>query len=291
MAKGARPPELIRRGPYQIIHDVDADAVYRALTESEALRVWFAENAEVALAGGRYEFWGRYTPGGNRPRQRLRSFTPGRELCFAWSPDGIDREVTISIGPAAFGIEVQVLSSPEDEYKSLIDRFWRRALENLANHLQGQRLNPRFDYTDQTTEVRIQVIVDTRAINVWQWLIQTPDSNSRPEPRVLRTEQGRYWIGWHRRTLRFIEEECTELQVFSWEHLRTVSPPMVLTIDWDEDEPPSTVLCWEIEATIDGKATVVTLTHRGFDDSEVAARYREKWHETVIHLKRVRTRR
>ena len=46
------------------------EAVYAALTDAAALRVWLAEHAEVALPD-RYEFWGRYTPDGAEPHQRL----------------------------------------------------------------------------------------------------------------------------------------------------------------------------------------------------------------------------
>src|SRR5262245_11821310 len=44
--------------------------VYEALTDPAALRVWLAEHAEVALPG-KYEFWGRFTPDGAEPHQRV----------------------------------------------------------------------------------------------------------------------------------------------------------------------------------------------------------------------------
>ena len=44
--------------------------VWHALTDPAALRVWLAEHAEVDLPH-RYEFWGRYTPEGDAPHQRL----------------------------------------------------------------------------------------------------------------------------------------------------------------------------------------------------------------------------
>src|SRR4029453_9982451 len=46
------------------------EAVHAALTDAAALRVWLAEHAEVALPD-RYEFWGRYTPDGAEPHQRV----------------------------------------------------------------------------------------------------------------------------------------------------------------------------------------------------------------------------
>jgi len=44
--------------------------VYEALTDPAALRVWLAEHADVDLPG-KYEFWGRFTPDGAEPHQRV----------------------------------------------------------------------------------------------------------------------------------------------------------------------------------------------------------------------------
>ena len=44
--------------------------VYEALTDPAALRVWLAEHADVDLPGT-YEFWGRFTPDGAEPHQRV----------------------------------------------------------------------------------------------------------------------------------------------------------------------------------------------------------------------------
>ena len=55
----------------QAVMPAPPEAVYAALTDAAALRVWLAEHAEVAMPD-RYEFWGRYTPDGAEPHQRLR---------------------------------------------------------------------------------------------------------------------------------------------------------------------------------------------------------------------------
>jgi uncharacterized protein YndB with AHSA1/START domain len=76
------------------------EAVYIALTSPAALRRWLAEQAEVALDHGVFEFWGRYTLDGERGRQRLLSFEPGRALRFSWSLEGATTEVAIAVEPA-----------------------------------------------------------------------------------------------------------------------------------------------------------------------------------------------
>ena len=48
-----------------------AARVHEALTTAEGLRAWLAEHAAVDLEQGTFEFWGRYTPEGERGRQKL----------------------------------------------------------------------------------------------------------------------------------------------------------------------------------------------------------------------------
>ena len=73
------------------------EAVYAALTDSAALRAWLAEHAEVALDQGIYEFWGRFTPEGERGRQRPLAFEPGRRLSFSWRLEGAETEVAVTL--------------------------------------------------------------------------------------------------------------------------------------------------------------------------------------------------
>ena len=62
--------------------------VYDALTDPAALRVWLAEHADVELPG-KYEFWGRYTPDGAEPHQRV-LYVDERTIRFAWTVDGVE---------------------------------------------------------------------------------------------------------------------------------------------------------------------------------------------------------
>ena len=67
-------------------------SVHGALTDPAALRVWLAEHAEVDLPG-RSEFWGRFTPDGAEPHQRL-LHADDRTLRFAWAVDGVATTVS-----------------------------------------------------------------------------------------------------------------------------------------------------------------------------------------------------
>ena len=71
------------------------EAVHAALTDAAALRVWLTEHAEVALPD-RYEFWGRYTPDGAEPHQRV-LHAGERTLRFAWTVDGVETTVELTL--------------------------------------------------------------------------------------------------------------------------------------------------------------------------------------------------
>jgi uncharacterized protein YndB with AHSA1/START domain len=64
--------------------------VYEALTDPAALRVWLAEHADVDLPG-KYEFWGRFTPDGAKPHQRV-LHVDERTIRFAWTVGGVESE-------------------------------------------------------------------------------------------------------------------------------------------------------------------------------------------------------
>jgi len=81
------------------------EVVYAALTDAAALRVWLAEHAEVALPD-RYEFWGRYTPDGAEPHQRVLHVSE-RALRFAWTVDGVETTVELTLTEAERLADVQ----------------------------------------------------------------------------------------------------------------------------------------------------------------------------------------
>lgn len=69
--------------------------VYEALTDPAALRVWLAEHAAVELPG-KYEFWGRFTPAGAEPHQRV-LHADEHTIGFAWTVDGVESTVQIEL--------------------------------------------------------------------------------------------------------------------------------------------------------------------------------------------------
>ena len=80
--------------------------VYKALTDPAALRVWLAEHADVDLPG-KYEFWGRFTPDGAEPHQRV-LHADERTIRFAWTVDGVESTVQFELAEDEGGTLVEV---------------------------------------------------------------------------------------------------------------------------------------------------------------------------------------
>jgi uncharacterized protein YndB with AHSA1/START domain len=113
------------------------EAVYAALADAAALRAWLAEHAEVALDRGVYQFWGRYTPEGERGRQRLLEFQPGRRLSFSWRLQGAETGVAIALEPQDGGTSLTLTHSGVPPRPSG-DRYWVRDLLMLSLAKQGR---------------------------------------------------------------------------------------------------------------------------------------------------------
>jgi uncharacterized protein YndB with AHSA1/START domain len=184
------------------------EAVHAALTDAAALRVWLAEHAEVALPD-RYEFWGRYTPDGAEPHQRV-LHADERSLRFAWTVDGVETTVGITLtdhgpdhgpdndhepghgpdngpepghGPddAAGGTLLTLTQSDLPSFAEILSdtagprgelqTFWTLSISNLFDHLSGRELTPRCDYT--SPELRGSVVIDAAPDAVFDSLTQS----------------------------------------------------------------------------------------------------------------------
>ena len=162
------------------------EAVHTALTDAAALRVWLAEHAEVALPD-RYEFWGRYTPDGAEPRQRV-LHAGERTLRFAWTVDGVETTVELTLtetehdhGDAGVGTLLTLTQSDLPSFAEVLadtagprgelQTFWTLALENLSDYLSGRELTPKCDYT--SPQLAASVVVDAAPEAVFDSLTQS----------------------------------------------------------------------------------------------------------------------
>ncbi|MGR6317459.1 SRPBCC family protein [Micromonospora soli] len=228
------------------------DAVRRALTDPAELRVWLAEHAEVELPD-RYEFWGRYTPEGDAPHQRLRH-ADERTLRFAWTLDGVETTTEFELTP---GGEDTVLTLRQSHFdfaeamsgssiRGALQTFWALSIANLAAHVEGKPLLPRTDFT--SAELRAELLIDAPVERVWTSLTDSEQASAwfgfpiGIEPWV----GGRYAMGGF--------ESGYAAKVIDLEPGRKIS------VDWG----PTGVSNWELAGS--GGKTRLTLVQSGFDE-------------------------
>ena len=162
------------------------EAVHAALTDAAALRVWLAEHAEVALPD-RYEFWGRYTPDGAEPHQRV-LHAGERTLRFAWTVDGVETTVELTLtetedehADAGAGTLLTLTQSDLPSFAEVLadtagprgelQTFWTLAIENLSDYLSGRELTPKCDYT--SPQLAASVVIDAAPEAVFDSLTQS----------------------------------------------------------------------------------------------------------------------
>ncbi|MGC4805097.1 SRPBCC domain-containing protein [Micromonospora sp. DT233] len=230
-----------------------ADAVHRALTDPAELRVWLAEHAEVELPH-RYAFWGRYTPSGDAPHQRL-LHVDDRTLRFAWLLDGVETSTEISLTPEGESTILTLRQShfdfaeaiAESSVRGVLQTYWSLAITNLAARLEGRPLLPRTDFT--SARLRGELLIDAPTDRVYESLTDSEQASAwfgypiGIEPRV----GGRYAMGG-------FDTGYTAKVV-------DLEPGRRMSVDWGS---PSGVTTWEL-AESDGK-TRLTFVQSGFDE-------------------------
>jgi uncharacterized protein YndB with AHSA1/START domain len=234
--------------------DASADDVWHALTDAGELRRWFAEDARVHLPDT-YEFWGRYTPDGAEPHQRLLR-ADDHTLRFAWQLDGTDTEVEISLAPESDKSTILTLTQTNlpsfadiiagANVLGMIYTFWTHALANLADHVAGRALTGRCDYT--TNDMRAEILIDANRHAVFE---------SLANPAIFGE-----WFG--------ISVEAEPGVGGRWAMGKLGEVPTARIVRLDDDAamalewPDGMVATWEL-ADSDGR-TKLTYVHSGFDD-------------------------
>jgi uncharacterized protein YndB with AHSA1/START domain len=258
------------------------EAVYDALTDAAALRVWLAEHAEVSLDRGTFEFWGRFTPQGERGRQRLLAAEPGRALSFAWRLQGADTEVAVALEPQEPGTRLTLTHSGVPPRPSG-DSYWVRdllmmSLANLASYCEGRGIGPRCDFTAfSDTEARASVGIAAGPGEVFAALIEPAQldrwiaTRAEVEPHA----GGRYDFGWDHGPVKILELEPDKVLAYSWRH------------SWeDEQGPASTVVRWELDGS--QGHTHLTIVHSGFGGTgRKTEGYQLGWMEFLASLQRM----
>jgi uncharacterized protein YndB with AHSA1/START domain len=257
--------------------DADPDIVFKALTDSDELTEWFAESAEVALDQSRYQFWGRYAPAGDRPRQELTGHEPGRALRYAWNFDDGPSTVEITLAPEGEETIVSVshrgVPSSGPANMTALSCFWAVSLANLAAHSEGRQTMPPFDFSVPAQgDALLRTVIDVPADEVFASLLDPAQvdrwagGKATIEPRV----GGRYDFGWDHGPDRIVELEPDKVLAYTWRN---------------PNGDGETLVKWVLRSS--RGSTYATLVHSGFADDALAESYRQGWPGFLVEIKRI----
>ena len=235
--------------------------VFAAWTENDKLQQWFAEYADVSVAAGRFNFWGKHTVGNpsvEAGSHELRNVQRDRSLAFGWHLRGRDTEVSVALEPHDRGTHIVLhhdgVAGWEAGQPALSD-FWTAALENLRGLLErgAASLRPDFSGTNGST-VELSTEIEAPAASVYQALV---------DPALL----ARY----------FPEKADVDAVVggaMDFHFGDGIGPQKILDLDpeqrvaysWDDHGRQDTVVTWELEES-EGR-TRLLLVHSGFAEED-----------------------
>jgi uncharacterized protein YndB with AHSA1/START domain len=234
------------------------DDVWHALTDPARMRVWLAENAEVELPR-RYEFWGRHTPDGSVPRQRL-LHAADHTLRFSWALGEVATEVEISLADKDSATVVTLTQTnlpswedivTESSPLSVLHTYWALSIANLADHVEGRDLTPKVDFTSPRT--RTAFTIGATPDKVFEALV---DPGKFGEWFGARMEIELYVGG--RWSMGGFDNDPSPAKILE------LQPDRRLAIAW----PDGIANTWELEGS--GGGTRLTFVQSGFDDGRPA---------------------
>jgi uncharacterized protein YndB with AHSA1/START domain len=238
--------------------DAPLDAVRRALTDAEALRTWLTEHAEVDLPD-RYEFWGRHTPDGAEPHQRV-LHADDHTIRLEWTVEGQATTTEITLAPESEAATVISLSQShvpdwtevvQEQGLAVLSTFWSLSIANLIAYLEGREPTPKCDFT--SGEMQAHVDIAATPEDVYESLMD-PESYARWFGATVGIEPhvgGRWQMGG-------FDSPVPPAKIVELE------PDRKLTLHYDD----GLVSTWELDGSA-GK-TRLTFVMSGFDEPPYA---------------------
>jgi uncharacterized protein YndB with AHSA1/START domain len=251
------------------------ESVFEALTTTKALETWLAERADADVQNGRFEFWGRFSPDGERGRQQLLDAERPRSLRFAWTLGRQQTDVQIELAPTDSGTSLTLKHAglaPREGAEAWVGDWWLLVLDNLASFVEQTSIGPRVDFTGFTPHVaRVETDIDAAPEAVFSTLIEPAQLERWIATRAVvePTVGGRYDFGWDHGPVKILELE----------------PSKKLAYSWHFPDYPETVVTWELEGS--GGRTHLTLVHSGFGADRSNEGHEIGWAAYVASLKRM----
>jgi uncharacterized protein YndB with AHSA1/START domain len=263
--------------------EAPSDTVFKALTDADTLTDWLAESAEVAIADKRYEFWGRYAPQGERPRQQLQAAIPSSSLRFTWELDpeaGSPQPSTVDLtmtpeGDDATVVTVEHTAIPTSGTADVtaLSCFWHVSLANLVAQCEGLPTMPPFDFSVPALgDALVRTVIDVGVDEVFGCLLDPAqvDKWTGGKAVIERVVGGRYDFGWgDSGPVRILELEPDKVLAYSWHH------------------PDGTDTEVRFALRSSRGSTYLTLMHSGFRNDRLAEEFRQNWPGYLVEVKRI----
>lgn len=268
----------------QIGLSADPHRVFKALTESEAVRAWFSEYAEIDLAAKQYDFWGKYTPtvpdrsSGKHP---IVECVPGELLAYRWHVGDHETQVTFRLHAQQQGTLLTLRHAAVNDgesAQSVGEDFWFLSLENLRRYLDGKPSDARVDFSaPMRGHIHHETQIDAPTERVWD-VLTNPDELNRwiaTNANIHLEKDGVYGLGW-----------TAGDEDYGASKILDVVPgqKLVLEISPFPGQSP-TVVTWEMKEN-NGK-TWLTFTHSGFDADQDVSELHSGWLNFVNWMRSV----
>lgn len=258
----------------------DPETVFRALTDSDELSDWLAESADVDLAAGKYQFWGRYAPQGDRPRQTLTGHEAGRSLRFTWTFDEGESTVDIRLSPADVDGEAGTVveathtgyptTGPAD--RTALTCFWSVTMANLVAYSEGVQTMPPFDFSVPAQgDALVRTVIEAPVEEVYAALLDPSqvDKWAGGTATIEAAVGGRYDFGWDHGPGQITELDQDKALAYTWRYPGS----------------PDTLVRWSLRTS--RGSTYLTLVHSGFDNDRLAEEFRQGWPGFLVEIKRI----
>jgi uncharacterized protein YndB with AHSA1/START domain len=262
----------------------DPERVFKALTDSDAVRAWFCENAEIDLSKSQYDFWGKFTPGvpdRDAGNHAIVDNVPNELLAFRWRVNGHDTRVTFRLHPHEKGtlLTLRHVQDGESGTESGVpEDFWFLALENLRRYLDGKASDARIDFTSSMRgDIHHETEIDAPPDRVWH-VLTNPDEVNRwiaTQATIQLEKDGQYSLGWIQDGTDYGALKI--LEVVPDQKLIIESPPFMTELP--------TVTTWEMKEN-NGK-TWLTFTHSGFGDDQDVSGLHMGWRNFINWVRSV----